>query len=323
MRPLALGLAVSAGADPEAWERTLALVERADALGLHSAWLPEHHFHRNATPSPLVALSAFAARTRSIRLATTSLLLPVQHPVHVAAQVALLDQLSQGRVLLGLGRGFRRPLFEAFGVAAATKRDRFDEALETMLAAWSGAPLSLDGAHFGAADAAPFRLGLRPLQRPHPPLVVAAFGPKGLAQAARHGLPYLASPMEGLPLLEENYGRWREGLEAELDPRAPEVPVMRTAFVAADDASAGRVRDALAQEMRPALGGPTPKALARASEGPIEDRVLVGTRSEVADRVAEYRERLGMDLLVVRTEVPGASPADRDRSLEILAALAG
>ncbi len=321
--PLRLGLALGAAATPEGWNRTLGLVERADALGLHSAWLPEHHFHPSATPSPLVALTAFAMRSKNLRLATTSLLLPVQHPLHVAAQVALLDQLSGGRVLLGLGRGFRPPLFQAFGVAAKTKRDRFDESLETMLAAWSGVPIDLDGPHFGVPDADAFRLGLRPHQRPHPPLVVAAFGPMGLAQAARHGLPYLASPMEALPLLVENYDIWREALVGELDPRAPAVPVMRTAFVARDDLGAARVFAALEKEQRPPTGGPTPKALQRAAEGKMEDRILVGTRNEVLDRIADYREKLGMDLLVVRTEVPGASESDREASLEALAEVTG
>ena len=320
MTALQLGLALGAAPHAAAWARTLSLVERADGLGLHSVWLPEHHFHPGATPSPLVALSAFAARSRTLRLATTSLLLPVQHPLHVAAQVAQLDQLSGGRVLLGLGRGFRPPLFQAFGVAAKTKRDRFDEALATLLAAWSGEEVEMEGIHFGSS-AGGFRLGLRPFQQPHPPLVVAAFGPKGLAQAARHGLPYLASPLEGLRILEENYTAWRDGLEGELDPRAPAVPVMRTAFLAEDDLAAARVWAALEKENRPPTGGPTPKALARAAEGGLEERVLVGTRNELADLVGRYRERLGMDLLVVRTEVPGASEAEREASLEGLAEL--
>lgn len=321
MKPLQLGMALGIAPHPEAWRRVLGLVERADGLGLHSVWLPEHHFHPGATPSPLIALSAFAARSTRLRLATTSLLLPVQHPLHVAGQVAALDQLSGGRVLLGLGRGFRPPLFQAFDVAAKTKRDRFDEALETLLAAWAGKEVALHGPHFGVPDAGAFRLGLRPWQKPHPPLVVAAFGPKGLAQAARHGLPYLASPLESLPLLEENYARWRSALEGELDPRAPQVPVMRTAFLAEDDRAAARVWAALEKEARPPTGGPAPKALVRAAAGSLEDRILVGTRNQVADRIATYRERLGMDLLVVRTEVPGATEPEREASLEALAEL--
>jgi alkanesulfonate monooxygenase SsuD/methylene tetrahydromethanopterin reductase-like flavin-dependent oxidoreductase (luciferase family) len=265
-------------------------------------------------------LGAFAARTRRVRLATTSLLLPLHHPLRVAAETATLDVLSGGRLWLGLGRGFRASVFEGFEVEARAKRDRFDESLDALLAAWSGAEVALSGAHFAAKEGAALRLGLRPLQRPHPPLVVAAFGRKGLLQAARRGLPYLASPLETLPTLEANYALWREARAAEAAP-GPQAPVMRTVFVAADDAEAARVQGALAAELR-ALAPFASAALARAAAGPLDERVLVGTASAVRDGIARYRERLGMDLLVARIEVGGAPPAARDASLERLAELA-
>ncbi len=322
---LALGLALSAPRSNDGWRRVHALAEHADGLGFHSLWLPENHFHPGATASPLAILAGLAARTRRIRLATTSLLLPIQHPLRVAADVATLDHLSGGRVLLGLGRGFRAPLFRAFGVDVTTKRDRFDESLDAMLRAWSGEPFRLEGDHWNARGNAPVRLELRPLQAPHPPLVVAAFGPKGLAQAARRGLPYLASPLEPLSILEENYARWRDGLGAEPDPRAPRVPVMRTVHVATDDVAADHVREALEREARAMsnAGGKTPASIARAAAAPIAERVVVGTRAEVEDQLAALRERLGMDLLVARTEVPATDEAARDASLERLAELLG
>jgi len=316
---LALGVSVAAPAAPGGWERLGAVAERADRLGLHSLWMPENHFQPGATPSPLLALAALATRTRRLRLATTSLLLPLHHPLRVAAETSTLDVLSGGRLLLGLGRGFRAPVFEGFQVQAATKRDRFDEALDAVLAAWSGDAVTLEGTHFGALDGTPVQLGLRPAQRPHPPLVVAAFGPKGLRQAARRGLAYLASPLETLDTLAENYAHWSEH-RAGRSPDFPERPVMRTVFVARDDAEAMHVRDALGDE----IGRTTrraPKALARAASGPLEARVLIGTANAVADDLARYRERLGLDLLVARTEVPGVSEAARDASLERLAAL--
>ncbi len=265
-------------------------------------------------------LGALAARTRRVRLATTSLLLPLHHPLRVAAETATLDALSGGRLWLGLGRGFRAPVFEGFEVEAATKRDRFDEALDALLAAWSGEEISLAGAHFAARAGAKLRLGLRPLQRPHPPLVVAAFGNKGLLQAARRGLPYLASPLETLTTLEENYATWREH-RATSAGDGPQAPVMRTVFVATDSGEAERVREALAGEAR-AISASAPRALARAAGGALAERVLVGTTNEVRDGIARYRERLGMDLLVARIEVAGVAAAARDASLERLAELA-
>jgi alkanesulfonate monooxygenase SsuD/methylene tetrahydromethanopterin reductase-like flavin-dependent oxidoreductase (luciferase family) len=265
-------------------------------------------------------LGAVAARTRRLRLATTSLLLPLHHPLRVAAETATLDALSGGRLWLGLGRGFRASVFEGFEVTATSKRDRFDEALDAVLAAWSGAEVSLAGVHFAAREGACVRLGLRPVQQPHPPLVVAAFGRKGLLQAARRGLPYLASPLEPLDALAANYALWREH-RAAAPPAAVEVPVMRTVFVARDDAEAARVREALtAEAQRLATGAPA--ALAGAAAAALADRVLVGTPNEVCDGLARYRERLGMDLLVARCEAPGAPPAARDAALERLAELA-
>jgi alkanesulfonate monooxygenase SsuD/methylene tetrahydromethanopterin reductase-like flavin-dependent oxidoreductase (luciferase family) len=320
-RSLEAGISLAAPSEPSGWRRVFALAERADALGLHSLWLPENHFQRGATPSPLVALGAVAARTRRLRLATTSLLLPLHHPLRVAAETATLDVLSGGRLLLGLGRGFRAPVFEGFEVEARAKRDRFDEALDALLAAWSGEEVALAGVHFSAREGARVRVGLRPLQRPHPPLVVAAFGRKGLLQAARRGLPYLASPLETLATLEQNYVLWRELCAGDTGVGLRQ-PVMRTLFVARDDAEAQGVRDALAAESRSLAAGVS-RALASKAAGPLGERVLVGTASEVRDGIARYRERLGMDLLVARIEVPGAPPAARDASLERLAEIVG
>lgn len=331
---LALGIALAGPGG--GWRRALRVVAQAEALGLHSVWLPEGHFERGATPSPLLALSAFAARTQRLRLATTSLLLPLHNPLRVAAEAAALDALSGGRLLLGLGRGFRPRTFAAFQVRAAEKRDRFDAALDAILAAWPAAAAEAGGAADGGTGGG---------GRGHPPLVVAAFGRKGLLQAARRGLPYLASPLESLDALAENYGFWREHLAppsatagaargaaggdgaggAAASPlgggaaaAAPRAPVMRTVFVAADDGEAARVLGALEAEAAARarfMGG----ALARAAQGGIEERAIVGSSDFVRDGLARYRERLGMDLAIARSEVPGAGEAARDDSLERLA----
>lgn len=320
--PLALGIALGACVGAGRFERAFQLAQRADALGFHSLWLPEGHFAKGATAAPLTMLAAFAARTKRLRLATTSVLLPLHHPLRIAADTATLDALSGGRLLLGVGRGFRAPVFEGFGVRAREKRDRFDEALDAILDAWSGGATSPAGTHFAARGGAPVRIALRPVQRPHPPLVVAAFGMKGLRQAATRGLPYLASPLESLETLEENYAFWRGELKRAPRGDAPRVPVMRTVFISENDAEAQAVRSALAAETaRIARGGG--RAPARTAAGALEDRVLVGGFAEVQDAVGRYRERLGMDLLCARIEIPGISDAACDAALTRLAELGG
>ena len=296
---LALGISLGGVSTPREWRRQLEWVERAEELGLHSVWLPEMHFAPGACARPLLALAGFAAHTRRLRLATTSLLLPIHHPLQVAEDVATLEAISGNRVVLGLGRGFRAPLFAGFGIDASTKRDLFDQSLEQILAAWQGR---------------------------RPPMAVAAFGRKGLAQAARHGLPYLASPIESLDLVAENLRFHRENLHPSVDADALVVPIMRTVHVAQDDLEAARVTASLEAESKRMLLGRVPKALGRAAAAGVEERTLIGTTAQVIDQIGRYRERVGLDLLIARVEVGGASPEEREASLtrlveEVLPAL--
>ena len=167
--------------------------ELAESWGYRSFWLPEHHFsHRGAVPEPLMLLAAVAARTRTIRLGTTSYLLPLRNPLQAAEQVAVLDRLSNGRVVLGVGRGYAASLLAAFSVSPKDKRRRFEWCLGHMIRAWRGEPVAL------TEGAAPVVVAPQPLQKPHPPIWIAAFGPKALAQAgiSRCAVPGVADGVE-------------------------------------------------------------------------------------------------------------------------------
>ena len=316
----ALGISLGGATSAADLRHGLAWAEWADAHGLHSVWMPEMHFTAGGNTSPLLYLAAYAARTRRIRLATTSVLLPIHHPMRIAQEVAALDHLSRGRVILGLGRGFRAPLFAAFGIDPATKRRRFDESLDLILASWRGETVSLDGTCFAdGAGPGEFAAAI-PYQRPAPPLAVAAFGRKGLAQAARRGLPYLASPMEPFDQIRSNLAFHRERLPEAFDAGRHVVPVMRTVYVSEDAAHARRVVDALAAESRiPKHGAKLPAAIARAFEAPLADRVVVGSGAEVTDRLARYREDLGANLLIVRPVLREVPTEAARESLERLA----
>jgi alkanesulfonate monooxygenase SsuD/methylene tetrahydromethanopterin reductase-like flavin-dependent oxidoreductase (luciferase family) len=137
-------------------------------------------------------------------------------------------------------------------------------------------------------------------------------------QAARRGLAYLASPLETLDVLLENYALHRANLPPGAEPAPVRVPVMRTLHVAGDDAEAKRALAGLEREF-PGRRADARGALARAAGGRLEDRVLVGVESAVADGIARYRERLGVDLLVARVQIPGVADAETRASLERLA----
>ena len=97
--------------------------ELAEAMGFDSFWLPENHFTgAMAIPSPLMLLAAVASRTSTIKLGSTSYLLPIRNPILAAEEVAVLDRLSAGRVILGIGRGFQDAMFKTFKIPKIGRR---------------------------------------------------------------------------------------------------------------------------------------------------------------------------------------------------------
>jgi alkanesulfonate monooxygenase SsuD/methylene tetrahydromethanopterin reductase-like flavin-dependent oxidoreductase (luciferase family) len=285
---------------------------RAEALGFHSFWLPESHFAGpSSNPTPLLLLAAVATTTQRLKIATTSYLLPVRHPIQVAEEVAVLDCLSNGRVILGVGRGFRSALFTAFDLPVAEKRDRFEAALAVMRDAWEGKPVAIEEGGAGVI------LSPLPVQQPHPPIWSAAFGPKALAQAGRLGLPYLASPIEPFDRLVANYAAHREALSTCEGPVPGDVPVMRSVFAHADAGACDRVRDGLERQI--SVIARQSRGIGRIATASVDEVAIVGEPARVADEVARYREALGITHLIVRTQLPGA---EEDEILDSLAHVA-
>jgi alkanesulfonate monooxygenase SsuD/methylene tetrahydromethanopterin reductase-like flavin-dependent oxidoreductase (luciferase family) len=282
--------------------------ETAEAMGFHSFWLPENHFGDHRTmPSPLTLLAAVSARTSRIKLGTVSYLIPIRHPLQAAEEVAVLDQLSNGRVILGVGRGIQDTVFRAFDLPVKDKRKRFRENLDIMCRAWLGEPiLDMDG-----TDDEPVLLSPLPVQKPHPPIWVAAFGPLALKQVASLGLPYLASPIETLKSLEGNYGDYHRLInEAAFDP-VTTIPVMRSIFVTDNDTLAAQVKASLARFV---------PGVIREKSVAVDDWTIVGDPHYVRDKLAEYVERLGVSHLIASGRLPGVDSEDVVRSHELLLA---
>lgn len=293
-----LGLSLGGAHTTDQVDRHRSWVALAESQELHSVWLPEMHFATGACAAPLVELAGFAASTDRLRFGTTSLLLPLHPPQQIAAEIAALDQLSSGRVLIGLGRGFNKKMLAAFDVPPAEKRDRFDAALDRLFDLWAR------GNEMNSAFATH--------QKPHPPLAVAAFGPKGLAQAARRGLPYLASPVETLDQIADNQERHRAQLP---DPSQPALSlVMRTVFVSDNPTDLADARDSLDREMTGRRAG-MPDAVRKALDAPLDERAVLGTVSEVTERLKADHARLGFDLLIVRPQFARMETALLERSL--------
>jgi len=154
-----------------------------------------------------------------------------------------------------------------------------------------------------------------PVQQPHPPVWVAGFGPKAVAQAGRLGLPYLASPMESLTVLAENYALHRDAREPAAADEPLAVPILRTVFISRNQALLGRVRESLARQSAALAAAPV-ASLRRHADAEVDDWALVGEPEAVREGVQRYRETLGMTHLLALPHVAGAEPDEVSASLE-------
>ena len=187
-----VGLFVPTAAPDARPDMAVAFAERAEAAGLPSLWLPDRPVFAN--PDPLVALGAVAATTRRIQLGTCVLLGTLRPPALLAKQVASLDVLSGGRVILGLGVGSRADDFAAAGVPFAGRGARATEFIRLLRLAWSGAPLRHEG-RFYQMDVGP--VGPRPVQPGGPPIWLGGSAPAALRRAGRIADGYIGSSTSG------------------------------------------------------------------------------------------------------------------------------
>jgi len=175
------------GAPNEYYEHLLDEIVLAEELGYHSAWFGEHHYSAYSFGAPAVMAMAAAGRTSRIRLGTGVSLLPIHNPIRLAEEYATLDVLSGGRLEYGVGRGFLRYALDLFGIDEDESHDRYREAAQIILRAWtSGEPFSYDGRFWKLKD---YQFFPPPLQQPHPPVYASAtLTPESFVWTAEMGL---------------------------------------------------------------------------------------------------------------------------------------
>jgi natural product biosynthesis luciferase-like monooxygenase protein len=181
----------------EYYQQVIALSERADALGYHSIKAVEHYFHDYGghTPSPLILLSALAARTRRIRLITGAVIPAFSHPIKLAGELAMVDNMSNGRLDVGFGRAFIPTEFDAFGVSMDDSRARFEERIGVIKRLWTEDRVTHEGQFDRFQD---IHLTPRPVQRPHPPIFIAAVSTaESFTWAGENGYHLMIVPFAG------------------------------------------------------------------------------------------------------------------------------
>src|SRR5438034_7552011 len=192
----------------------------ADELGFDGVWLTEHNFTGEAVYcDPIPFASAVAVRTRRVRIGFAVIQLALRHPIRLAVQLALLDNLCGGRLDVGVGRGsiYNEYEFVGYGLRSDDARERATEALDVLTRAWTEAPFTYHGKYFQLSLP---ELRPRPLQRPHPPLWRSVSSAGSVQECGRLGAPIM---MARIPLarVPERLALYEAGLaESGLDDAA-------------------------------------------------------------------------------------------------------
>lgn len=293
------------------FEELLELVRAARDAGFDHVGAPQHYL---ASPfqylQPVPLLARVAAESGDMTLGTSIMLLALQNPVDVAESIATLDVITGGKFVFGVGLGYRDAEFDAFGVKRGTRLGRFLEALEVVKQLWTEESVTFEGKHFSLQDVS---LTTRPVQRPRPPIVIAASNDKMIRRAATIGDAWAIAGHATFQTLEAQVALYASALKEAGKPFPPPYFSQGKELFIAKDMETAR---------RDALPHIATKYAAYAQWGqdevmpenetfhlPIEelakDRFIVGDPDYCIEQIELHRSRLHVQQMSFRLHWPG------------------
>ena len=296
-------------------------VEAAQRAGITYIVMGHHYLYgeyRWLQPIPTLARIA-PELDPSVRVGTFIIQAPLLHPVTLAEDLATLDLLTGGRLIVGLGAGYRPDEFTALGIAFDERFARFEESVEIILRLWSEDVVSHHGRFYNFDDATPH---LQPRQTPRPPLWIGAMGPQGVRRAAHLGDAWPITPEATVPKAVELLSLFENERDRLSLPQAKH-PIRREIVVGAskDDAFAtyeSMTRERLMAYARRSLITRSEEEMATAFREVAEREALIGTPEQVIDQARELAARLPVDPIIVRAQWPGMSAEDVTAYLDSL-----
>ena len=301
------------------FEETLRECEQAEAGGFDSIWLGEHHNHPVLYPTPLIGLAAVASRTHSIRLGTGVLLLPLYHPVMVAEEGAMVDMISGGRLILGIGAGYAPEEFAAFGYSVSERGSRLEESAALLQRLWTEENVTHRGRHYHVENVT---IAPRPRQRPRPPIWFGAWAKSAIHRAARLGDAWLIGPSASLDEIAPCLRVYREACR-EAGKGEGNVALFRYVFVASSTQNAIRAAgDSFIQAFeRMYFRWPHPVVKRPPGQLSIErlaeNRIILADPGTCVEEIIRFRRELNATHLVCRFSVPGIPREVCERSLDL------
>ena len=285
-----------------------------EELGFDSVWLEEHHGVKNHYwPSPLMGLAGVARHTERILLGTDILVMPFYHPVRVAEDVAMLDMISNGRLILGAAIGYKPDEFALYQVPLEKRGERFAEALCLIKELWSRDEVNFSGKYYQVPG---LRIEPKPKQKPHPPLWLGGWGKLSLGRAAQIGDAWVPGPTASLEKLIEAQGIYHANLKKlKIDPSSRAHPLTREVVIAENEPLAREMAEKhLLINYRDEYGGGVWKHPLIGNEDPASisefeaisrERFLVGSPEVIIRQIESFRSYLDFDHLICRLYFPG------------------
>jgi alkanesulfonate monooxygenase SsuD/methylene tetrahydromethanopterin reductase-like flavin-dependent oxidoreductase (luciferase family) len=323
----------------ETFDESFQLVDLAEAAGLDTVWLGEMHFNpnRSVLSAPIIVACSIATRTKRLRVGMAVQVLPLIHPLRIAEEAATVDQISKGRFEFGVGRSGNMRAYDAMGIDYEESRERFQEALDIILKAWSGETFSYEGKYNHITDAT---LSPLPYQKPFPKVRVASTTEDSFSRVGRLGFPIFLS-MRGMDVndlevnLKDYHKAWREaghpGESGDISVRLP-VYVAPTDEEAVEDPK--ETIEAYFQRMRRRFeegwGGSGTEYWERRQrrlaqlekltyDEILQTKVIFGSPERVIDRLTQYKEMLGLTGFTAELNPGGLLPPEAvHRSLKLL-----
>ncbi|MFT4563950.1 MAG: alkanesulfonate monooxygenase SsuD [Gammaproteobacteria bacterium] len=313
------------------YQDMLECLPRAEDLGYESMFMATHHAKTDGLcPGPLIACAGAAAVTKTMRIGTAVLLVPMYAPLKLAEDIAVLDNLSQGRFVFGVAPGYVAEEFAAHGIPREQRIGRFEESLDLMVTAWTEDEFEFEGKYFRVPQTV---LTPKPMQKPYPPIWYGVSATKSLQRAAKRHAVQIMSPRHGVNELEAHYAPY-EAKAAELNWAIPERPIIRQVFVAPTKTQAEEIAAPAINHLYRELYGKASAAgdrVLRADDGSVitdhdqvdfegfKDRYIVGDPDFAIESIKRYESAVNPSEMVCWMHMPGITGVDAMGSVELFA----
>lgn len=288
----------------EAVDFTLEVTHASKEAGFDGVFVAEHHLlgPENMTLPPFTILGRLTAEFPDGYLGTSIHLLPLSHPVHTASTAALLDVMTKGKFILGVGQGYREVEFKSIGIPRSERAPRLREGVAAMKALWSGDHSSFEGEVFSFEDVS---LSPRPFTPGGPPVWVGSDNMKSIARIPRFADAWIASGRQSRTFIREATVGYRETF-AELGKPFPGVAMFRLLHVAETSKLAREEISAELEEMFHTYHswGQPGEAYDRSAEELMRDRLIAGDPQEVVELILEYEKEFEVPFMWFRAHFP-------------------